>query len=65
MTRADLFWVAYLYLLSCHREEQINATNDALFRLYSGPRFDRLEALSLRPSPLLERMRGSAGAPRT
>jgi hypothetical protein len=57
VTRAELFWLAYLWWCNDCWERQVAAFHRAVFKAYENP--GRIAELSMRESPLWRRMRTS------
>lgn len=61
MTRAELWWCAWLWLGWAYIQERAEAFMREIFARYNTPAFRRLEELALRPSPIMRRIAADAG----
>jgi hypothetical protein len=48
-TRTELFWLAALWLCNVQRDIEVAEFTAKFYEAYSGPAFDRLHELSIRP----------------
>jgi len=61
VSRAELFWIAWLYLADAWREEQIRQFTELLDRVYV-TRGQKLWELATRESPMLRALRKGSGS---
>jgi len=53
LSRAELFWLAYLWAVYELSEREIAAFTRFVFETYNTPRATKLHELSMRPSPMM------------